>query len=68
MPYKKEEISMVLRYVVERVDGTAVTHIGAENVSDAQKILLSIPKKYRGSVYPLYTKEVLIISDNQEDV
>jgi hypothetical protein len=58
---------MYLKYVVERIEGEIVTHIGASSVQEAEQILRSIPKKDRGQVYPLYLKEILNNEENKED-
>ena len=58
---------MFLQYVVEKIEGGLVTHIGAEHIREAQEILRSIPKQHRGSVYPLYLKDILVNKKEKED-
>lgn len=58
---------MITRYVVEKIHGTVVTHILAENIREAEQIFCSIPRPDRGSVYPLYTKNILDYNNRQED-
>jgi hypothetical protein len=58
---------MYVKYVVEKIEKGIVTHIGAENIREAEWILRSISKPYRGSVYPLYSKTILVDKENKED-
>lgn len=56
---------MLLRFVVEKVEKGAVTHIGVENLREAEEVLSSIPKKNRGGTYRLYTKEMILIKEDE---
>lgn len=58
---------MIYGYVVERIERGSVTHIGAESIQEAEQILCSIPRSYRGSVYPLYDKNILLPPSNEEN-
>jgi hypothetical protein len=55
-----------VEYVVEKIEKGKTIHIGAENIRDAEQILCLISKQHRGSVYPLYSKDILV-NETKED-